>query len=731
VCIVRADEHVRATGAEQHAAAVPNRGVLRNARPLLRSVLAVALVLPAAAQAASSEWTRSYGAPFVLLVATAPLAVLLGVLWSYVKALCVRGPGAERLRTRRFRLVCYLLLFVAIIAVGASRVVPEWGMQLDEERDFILSALCVGGKGCPLIGNEMNQLRIKLGPLNRYLMTLCQVVTPDPRAVLWTILGFHAFAAAWLAATGDQLLGFPFGLFAGVLFGANDVLLHVIAAASNGAWSSLFLVGVIAGTLRWIGGDERALILAVTCLAAASQLHGANLGFVPAVALAAIWWRPATSRRVLLICTGIVGALYSSWLLYQLETGFSDFSYLSVSWMTSRGPGVWTRLLRLVPSLGGVELVGGIGSVPLAVLSAVGAIALAMGRGVPERERAGGRVVALFLVFPLGAVLLIGERWTERYGAPLVAPAALAAAAGVRVIASAVPRSDRWNRLFRVAGAAGLLTLLAAVVFEASAPRHPETAMQSHLRLATQIEAIRILGEQGFGAADMERRVHGVAWTRWDGGQVYIGKWLIGVEGHAPADENAVIVQCAHIPAGFAEWKYDLTTSLGWSPLVMAGYRPQLAPVRLEFIGRAGVLWQSDHAVPFYGQMVHGGDAQMRILFDPRLAYPTEFASLQTRWLNDPPAQMRLTTTLAPGVADRVIALTYDSGLTAAVRVGGAPAQPVKPAEALGSITRERYLVPAAARRAGLAIEAVIALPPQAMVPQRADLYEEPPCAEE
>ncbi len=663
---------------------------------------------------------------FLVLVLAAPLAVIGGVVGLYLAALFTRPRAGEPLWSpARLRLVAYLVVFLSILALGALLIAPHWGIQIDEERDFMLSALCAEGTACPIYGNEMNQLRIKLGPLNRYLLTLCHLVTPDPRFALWTILALHALAAAWLAAVGDRMVGFPFGLFAGVLFGANPILLDTVGAASNGAWSSIFLAGSLAGTLRWISGEPRALLLAVTCLASAVQLHGTNLALLPSFALAALWWRPPISVRAVLQCALIVGALYAPWLFYQWETGGSDFSLISTAWMVSEAPGLMERIGRVVSTLGGALV---------APLTFAGVVLLVMGRGVDAAQRTAGRVVVLLLAVPLVATLLAGGNWVARYGVSMMAPGALAAAVAVRRLASSRARGRRRSDGYAVAATVVGLVFAAAAALLGNSQRALVRAPRSsltHLNLAEQIDAIRILGAHGFGAADLESRVHGASWNRWDGGQVYLGRWLIGAESRATAGEHVATVECAHAPEGFASWQQSFS-SPGGPPLLLVGYRAQLAPVRVELIGHSGVVWASDRAAPFYGSMAHGGDGQLRMLFDPRLAFPPDFADFQTRFLRDPPQTMKLSTTLAPGRDDRIIVLTYDAGLTARVSFDGAP--PHHRLESLGAVVdsaRERYLVPAAERAAAVAMEVAIDLPAHAEVPRRVDLYEDPACAAE
>jgi hypothetical protein len=661
--------------------------------------------------------------PFLAAVVAAPLAVVLGASWSFLTALFAPSRHGEPVWTpRRRRCIPPLLVFVVVMTLGAVHVVPEWGMQIDEERDFFLSALCADGKGCPLVGNEMNQLRIKLGPLNRYLLTLCQLVTPDPRFALWMILALHAFGAAWLARTGDRLLGFPFGLIAGLLFGLNLVLLDVIGAASNGAWSSVFQVGAVVGTVQWMRGEARGLIVAVTCLTAACQLHGTNLALVPPFLLAAAYWRPPMPRRSVLWCVTVVAAMYSSWFVYQWQTWGSDFSMMSTSWIVSQGPGLIHRLFRVTRPLNGMLL---------APVALAGALALAVGRMVQPSDRRAARMVPLFLSLPLAAALLAGGNWNDRYGAPMVAPGALAGAAGLYLLASWLPGGrQRMRRYGLTMAGVGLAFVVGMAILEGSVNRGPVMAGRSRtqLGLAEQIEAVRVLGTHGFGAADLESQVHGVAWNRWGGGQVYLAEWLIGVSGQAAPEDRVTIVECERVDAKFASWQHRLTSSRRL-PRLLAGYRSQLAPVRVEFIGGGGMFWSSDRAVPFYSQMLHGGDAQMRALFDPRLAYPPEFADLQARWPNDQALEIRLSTTLAPGHDDRVIALTYDGGLNATVTFAGAVQQPFEAVTSLGEIVLERYLVKAAERVGSVVIEAVIDVPAGVSVPRRFDLYEEPPCA--
>lgn len=679
--------------------------------------------------ATSGGWGNAQW-PLVLAVLAAPLAIIFGLIATYGRALCAPpAPGERFWGEERLRRLSYLGVFAAVLALSAAKVVPDWGMQLDEERDFILSTVCAEGHGCPLVGNEMNQLRLKLGPLNRYLLTLCVLVTPDPRFALSMLLVLHALAAAWLAAIGDRLFGWPFGVLAGALYGANFVVLEVIAAASNGAWSPLFLVCAVAGALRWIDGEPRAVVLVCASLAAASQLHGTNLILVAPLAIAVLWWRPPITAGALIASVAVVVAMYSTWLIYQWETGWEDFAHVSATWMVAEGPALGARLNRIAATIGAVPALGGVTMVPLALLTLAGAAVLASGRAVAAADRPAGRTLVLLLLVPLAGTVLAGASWVNRYAVPVLAPGALAAAAAVRQLTLGAARRDA--RLVRAAVAVAAILVVAGTAIAGGGLRSLDAVVereQTQLGLAEQREAVRILGEHGFAAGDLEWRVHGLPWTRWNGGQVYLGRWLIGTASRIEPDEHAAIVGCRDVAPGFAAWRAPLTASRH-VPRVVAGYHAELSPVTAEVIGPDGVIWQSRRAVPFYGQMLHGGDGEMRRTLDPLLAYPRDLAELQRRWMESPPRRLRLTATLAPGGGDRIIALSYDGGLRAAVRIGGEPGPRLALPVTHGGTVHERFLVPAAARSEPLAIEALIDLPGTTMPPARIDLYEEPPCS--
>lgn len=660
---------------------------------------------------------------FFVLTLTAPLVVVLGVLGAYAWALLPAARRAAGEAGQRRRLASYLGVFGLVLAMGALSVIPHWSMQIDEERDLILTALCARDGECPLVGNEMSQLRVKLGPLNRYLMTLTHLVTPDPRFCLGLILALHALAAAWLAAAGSQLLGWPLGLIAGVLFGINPPLLDTLVGASNGAWSSFFIVGGIVGTLHWIAGRPSGLILAVTCLTAASQFHGTNLALAPALGVVALWWRPRTPWWALFASAAVAVSLYSPWLLYQFLTRGSDFSAFSATWMVSQGPNILERLVRLVPYLGG----------PLIVPCVIaGAIALATGRDAPAGRGPAGHAVLLFLAVPVTGTLLAGAGWASRYGVPMVAPAALVAAAGVPILAEWLLRRRDAHPASGGRRMALLALAVAALLASALRPSLPDAGGPTGvpLGISEQIEAIRAIGERGFDATDLETRVHGLTWDRWNGGQIYLGHWLLGAgngsEDAAAAEIHVAIVECDHATAVTAAWEHPLA-SARFAPLRLVGYRPALRPVRVDFLRGPEVVWSGTRAVPFYGQLAHIGDSRLRARLHPALAHPAEFDTLSPIWRRTAPNRMRLRTTLAAGSNPSFLTLLYDQGLSATLTVGGTVRRPI--AAMSGARTSyERFRIAAAERSDELAVEVVIDLPPASAEPVRVDLFEEPAC---
>src|SRR5262249_31190771 len=136
-------------------------------------------------------------------------------------------------------------------------------------------------------------------------------------------------------------------------------------------------------------------------------------------------------------------------------------------------------------------------------------------------------------------------------------------------------------------------------------PRGPETGGPLDLTLAEQREVIEALREHGFRAQDLERRVHGLAWNRWNGGQGYLGQWLLGTNGDEPADHALRVERCEPLPAGFSAWSKDVATSRAVKRAIV-GYRAELSPPQLSFdVADDQARSYASSFVPFYGQILH------------------------------------------------------------------------------------------------------------------------------
>ncbi|MFO0625263.1 MAG: hypothetical protein U0325_06550 [Polyangiales bacterium] len=664
----------------------------------------------------------------VLVLAT--LALTFGATaWAYLRRPAWAGlPADDAGRDpRRWLLVLYLAVFAATLAIGVLRVVPAWWMQNDEERDGIIAALCGRGLGCPVVGNEMNRLRVPLGPLNRYLMTLCWWVTPDPRLMLGAVLALHAAAAAWVAKITDEVAGAPAGLVAGIVFGTTTALLDVIVQPSNGSWVALSLVGTLWGTLRWVRGDGAVPFVAmVTFLACAVQFHGTAFLFAPVVLLAGLVWRPPTPRRGVIAALVVLLLVGAPWIRYQLETGLSVFRVLSVRWVAAPGgvgghAGPPLALAGLPPTLAfGLVPVWSLGPLVLGLLVA-GMAALGAGAVAPTSRRE-GRAALLFLLVPLcaatlGSALTPGN-WASRYNVPFLPAAAVVAGASLAWLSRRAPRAA-W-------GAA--LALVAVILVGQKPVRTGPYALHrgiEQMHLAENIEAMRALAARGYRPQDVEPRVHGTSWQRWNGSHFYLASWLMGRrEGAAPAEH--VLVTACPIPDGFARWRQPLQHS-GVARRALVGYLPALAPARLEF-ALGGQRWVQDGAVPFYFQHANPSDLALHRRLDPALGRPGAYDMLPTLWNPAPPSSRRawVRTTLAPGADDRPLTLLAPERTSPVLTVNGRALTPLGRQPGMGE-TKWWYVVPAALRGAAPArVEVALNLAEESMFPSRIDLYEDP-----
>lgn len=664
----------------------------------------------------------------VLVLAT--LALTFGATgWAYLRRPAWAGlPTEDPARDpQRWLLVVYLAVFAATLAIGVWRVVPAWWMQNDEERDGIIAALCGRGLGCPIVGNEMNRLRVPLGPLNRYLMTLCWWITPDPRLMLGAVLALHAAAAAWVAKITDDFAGAPAGLVAGVAFGSTTALLDVIVQPSNGSWVALFLVGTLWGTLRWVRGDGAVPFVAmVTFLACAVQLHGTAFIFAPVVLLVGLIWRPPTPRRAVIAALVVLLLVGAPWLRYQLETGLSVFRVLSVRWVAQPNGGGGAggpplALLGLPPTLAfGLVPVWSLGPLALALLVA-GVAALGAGAVSPSARKV-GRAALLFLLVPLcvaslGSALTPGN-WASRYNVPFLPGAAVVIGASLAWLTRRAPR----------AGWAVGVALAAALL---GTQRPTTTGLYTlnrgaeQMHLAETLEAMRALAARGYRPQDVEPRMHGAAWQRWNGAHLYLASWLMGPR-QTPAPAEHVLVTACPTPEGFTRWRLPLRNS-GGARRALVGYLPALAPARLEFaLGEQ--RWVQDGALPFYFQHANPSDLALHRRLDPALGRPSGYDMLPTLWNPSPPAsrRARVRTTLAPGGDDRALSLLAPERSSPVLTVNGRALSPLGRQPGMGE-ARWWYVVPAALRGRGpVPVEVALDLSQESMFPSRIDLYEDP-----
>ena len=659
-----------------------------------------------------------------LLVTLAPLLVAAWGLWAYARRPAWAGlppaaGGPAGGAARAADVAPYALLFGAVLGLCLWKVAPAWRMQNDEERDQLIAALCGLGRACPLVGNEMNRLRVQLGPLNRYFMAAGFLASRDPRVMLGAILALHALAAAWAARIGDALFGAPAGLAAGVALGTHPVLLDTYAQPSNGSWVTLFLVATVGCTLRWLRGEGGVpFVGAVTALACATQLHGTALEFAPIVLGLGLYYRPRTPRWALAAAAAVAALMYLPWLWFQLDSRGSGFRALSLAWIlggasgpaNGPAPGLAARLVAPFRSLG-----------PTAWLVAPGLLALLPGRDPARRGLLA--FAAAPLAISLAGAAASGGLWADRYCEVFLPGVTLAAFAWVRLVRERAPRA-RWA--LAAAGALASVALGAAALARANPRGEALGRSRTQVSLAEDIEAVRALGARGFRTQDLETRVHGKAWARWTSARVYLGTWLLGpTSAPAPAG-HALLGECA-APASFALWQQPLARGPGVRHHLI-GYRPSLGPARVEVDLGDGPPWALDDALPFLIERINAGDGRMRRMVDPALAFPPAFDALTSRWLRPrrAPALFRVSAAVAHCAPDRWVTLLAPQDLPPAVSVNGAARAPDAALEEAGEVRYRLRLTAAECARAPVEVRAEFALPPGAMLPRRVDLYEEP-----
>ena len=654
-----------------------------------------------------------------LLVTLLPLLVAALSLWAHARRPAWAGlPAVDPQPLRPRDAALYALLFGVVLAVCFWKVAPQWRMQNDEERDQMIAALCGLGRACPLVGNEMNRLRVQLGPLNRYFMTAGFLVSHDPRVSLGLILGLHALAATWAARLADSLVGAPAGLAVGLLLGTHPVLLDTYAQPSNGAWVTLFLVATLGLTLRWLRGDGGVpFVGAVTALVCATQLHGTALELAPIALGLGIYYRPRTPRWALAAAAVVAAVMSLPWLWFQFASDWSGFRAFSLAWVlrgstaTGPAPGLDVRLLAPLRSLG-----------PLALLVVPGMLSLVPGRD-PAR-----RGLLAFAALPLGISLAgaaaSGGLWVDRYCVVFLPGVTLAALAWVRVVRARAPRA--W---WIVAPAVTLVSVgLGADALRRSSPAH-EVLVRSRTQvsLAEDIEATRALGERGLRTEDLDHRVHGKAWPRWTSARTYLGFWLLGRRRAPPPPEHVLVSECAVADRSFARWQRPLVHGPGQRHHLV-GYLPALGPARVEVDLGDGEPWAIDDGLPFFSEQQYVGDSRLRARLDPALAYPRAFEALTSRAQGPRrgATRLRVRAALSHCAGERFVTLLAPREFAPTITVDGAPRAPDQTLEDAGDVRYRVHVPRAACAAAAVAIAAEFAVPPGAMLPRRVDLYEEP-----
>ena len=671
----------------------------------------------------SSECLRAtFLLPF--LVTLLPLLVAAFSVWAHLRRPAWAGlpPATQPVARRLLALSPYALIFGLVLGVCLWKLAPHWRMQNDEERDQLMAALCGTVRACPLVGNEMNRLRIQLGPLNRYLMTATFLANRDPRTTLVVLAVCHALAMAWAARLADSLFRAPAGLGVALLLGFHPVLMESYLQPSNGPWVTLPLVATIALTLRWLRGDGGVpLVGAVTALTCAMQFHGTTMELAPIVLVLGVVYRPRTPRWALVAAAAVVAVMYLPWLWFQFISDWSGFRAFSLSWLL--GGSSSTAIPNGPPPGLGVRLLGPLESVgPAALLLAPGMVALWPGR---DPERRGLLAFALVpLAISLAGAAATGGLWADRYCIVFLPAVTLAAFGWVRLA---------WRWLPRAARALVPVVSLACAWASAQSLRENPNPHDVTLRSRTQvslsedIEATRVLAAHGFRSQDLAHRVHGKPWARWTSGRVYLGYWIIGPRSTPAPAEHALATECAVSDPAFARWQRALAPGPGVRHHLV-GYRPTIAPARLEIDLGDGPPWSLDDGLPFFMEQMHGGDSRLHGMVDPGLAYSEAFAMLNTRWLQrrNGDARMRVVTRLTRCEGERFVTLLSPRSYVPTFTVGGVARTPDASLEAADEVRYRIRPTPAECAAAPVEIVAEIVLLPMVSPPRRVDLYEEP-----
>lgn len=656
------------------------------------------------------------------LTVLVPLVTFLAVAWAYVARPRWAGLGPRREGERLGAVDAGIALgaFAVAAIAGTLVVAPSWLTQVDEEADFFRAVLCARGELCPMVGNEMGRLRIPLGPLNRMLMTIGAAASGEPRHVLAAILVGHALAAALLSRVATVHLGRRAGATAGVVFALASLVLDVYVQASNGAWVTLPLVATLWGALRWARGEGGVpFVAAVVAYLCAIELHGTSILLAPGLLAVAIVARPRTPAPAVVVALAACGLMFASWLRFGVRTDFAWLRGSTLSWAVAAPPAGREGGSVLARASWYFEMAGQ----PALAGAAGGALLAARARRATTRAaRTAAWVVVLACGAPIAltclATALCGEAWVLRYDVPAIPGAALLAGALVESASAASP----------LAAAA-----LAAVVVVHAAPHRRGlasdlVAWQPGLR---ELEAAEdALARHGFAIGDVERRVHGLAWTRWNAASLYLGLRHLPHARRGPTGDDALLTSCEPHDGAFARWAEALPPATsGAAPRWLVGYAPTLDAAPVELLLDDGAR-ETSLLPPFYGQnaIVEGGELPAAV--DPLLAVAPAWNALATTWIGSRTRGLRLRATIRAGAPERTYTLLAPVPSESRVTFDGREVAPSERLEGGNEAVRRYRRPPGLAPDAPATIEVDVRLPEGAQLPWRLDLFEEPamPC---
>ncbi len=632
----------------------------------------------------------------------------------------------------RFRRLLPLLALCADLALFV--LVVRYAMQIDAGRPFTFEhdlyhqrgEACLRHGDCPLAGSVLQ------GPGYVYLLALCRLFTADPAAEHWLTLGLLGGAAVLSARLIHARYGWPWGWAAAVVIASDVNLLHAYRDGQHAPFITFPLAALAWGAVHWINGrGGRYLVFATAAAAFALHFHGIALLALPGLLVAALLYRPPTSRRAL-------NAAIAAPLVIQCTTVFEALRTRALPGSLHSTSALHTFLTNQSGGASAAQL-----SLPTAAIVAA-AVVLAVAAVGPARVRHEPRSAAMLLAFfagPCAAYLATRHSylWLPRYLLVFEPALGLLVAATLGTVAGWAARAPkRWRLpLSLVTWGAALLVALSTLRHTADA-RSSLTALPDKLTYREQIQIARASTRHGIPPARWLSATHGASWWSEGIGPRSIGKTFAA--GRAGSQHALLVDRCARVSPRFAAWQQLITNA---APRVLAGYDPQLRPVEMNLSLPDGSVWSSPHfsrilpgrcgfeseTLTQISQPLRGGVGQRRF---------------EDLWMDSPAGTLRLRAVLEQGAGDRVIAVQHGSFCHPAVRIGGGARAPQPDPQAsartvfnltAGPHDVERYLVPAREHEAG-PVEVEVTLernpPPGAEGPRdqvrffELDVFEEP-----